>query len=57
VGEPGRYHQVWWPLCDWPVYIIPVWDADRQCYVDPETGEPLPTWVKGATSGKGCDLR
>ncbi len=44
----ATYHQVWWPACDEPVYtddgFIPEWDPDRECYVDPETGEPLPTW-------------
>jgi len=42
----ATYHQVWWPPCEQVVYdcVIPVWDPDRECYVDPETGEPLPTW-------------
>jgi hypothetical protein len=44
----ATYHQVWWPVCGEPVYtddgFLPEWDPDRECYVDPETGEPLPTW-------------
>ena len=42
----ATYHQVWWPQCDQVVYdgVIPAWDPDREAYVDPETGEPLPTW-------------
>jgi Replication initiator protein, pSAM2 len=40
------YHQVWWPQCDRVVYdcVLPTWAPDRDAYVDPETGEPLPTW-------------
>jgi len=42
----ATYHQVWWPQCDQVVYdcVLPTWDPDRETYVDPETGEPLPTW-------------
>jgi hypothetical protein len=42
----ATYHQVWWPQCDRVVYdcVLPTWDPDRETYVDPETGEPLPTW-------------
>jgi hypothetical protein len=44
----ATYHQVWWPRCDEPVYtddgFLPEWDPDRECYVDPQTREPLPTW-------------
>jgi hypothetical protein len=42
----ATYHQVWWPPCDEVVYdcVLPGWDPDREAYVDPETGEPLPTW-------------
>jgi Replication initiator protein, pSAM2 len=43
----ATYHQVWWPACEEPVYtddeFPPEWDPDRECYLDPETGEPLPT--------------
>ena len=40
----ASYVQIWWPPCDQPVYTdrLPVWqDGD---YVDPDTGELLPTW-------------
>jgi hypothetical protein len=43
----ATYHQVWWPPCDEPVYgldRLPVWDEDSYTYVDPDTGEVLPTW-------------
>ena len=42
----ATYHQVWWPLCDEPVYVdrLPVWDDLTQGYVDPDTGHILPTW-------------
>jgi hypothetical protein len=42
----ATYHQVWWPQSDQVVYdcVLPTWDPDREAYVDPETGEPLPTW-------------
>ena len=42
----ATYVQVWWPPHDQPVYVdpdsFPVWDGDD--YVDPRTGEVLPTW-------------
>lgn len=37
----ATYHQVWWPKVDDPIDFEPVW-ADG--YVNPETGEYLPTW-------------
>lgn len=42
----ATYHQVWWPPCDEPVFVDywPVWDELTQGYVDPATGEMLPTW-------------
>jgi hypothetical protein len=41
----ATYHHVWWPRHDEPVYVerLPVW-TDGSGYVDPNTGEPLPTW-------------
>lgn len=45
----ATYHQVWWPKFDTPVYSVdrpPVWNADKSAYVDPATGEPLPTWAE-----------
>src|SRR5690606_27658210 len=43
----ATYHQVWWPHFDQPLYPVdrpPVWDATVDGYVDPTTGDPLPTW-------------
>ncbi|MQA78109.1 MAG: replication initiation protein [Streptosporangiales bacterium] len=43
----GTYHQVWWPAFDEPVYDdeeLPGWDHSAGGYVDPDTGELLPTW-------------
>jgi hypothetical protein len=41
----ATYHQVWWPPHDTPVYVdrLPAW-TDEAGYVDPDTGEPLPSW-------------
>jgi hypothetical protein len=43
----ATYHQVWWPSTD-TVYFdgshLPVWDEDKATYLDPATGELLPTW-------------
>ena len=42
----GTYTQIWWPPCDTPVYTdpdrLPRWDGSQ--YIDPATGECLPTW-------------
>ena len=43
----ATYHQIWWP--DRPVQYrdgdeLPVWDDQAGRYVDPATGEILPTW-------------
>jgi hypothetical protein len=40
----ATYHQVWWPAHDEPVYAdrLPAWSEAG--YVDPDTGELLPTW-------------
>jgi hypothetical protein len=46
----ATYHQVWWPSTDRVVYSgdrLPVWDGaagESGGYVDPDTGEILPTW-------------
>lgn len=57
----GTYMQLWWPPHDVPVYTdpdaLPVWVADDQgegCYVDPATGELLPTWDE-ALDAAGAD--
>ncbi len=47
----ATYLQLWWPPFDTPVYVdrLPVWDGGD--YVDPDTGEVLPTWAAGARPG------
>ncbi|MFC7326883.1 replication initiator [Marinactinospora rubrisoli] len=43
----ATYHQVWWPPADTVRYDganLPVWDEGTGNYVDPATGELLPTW-------------
>lgn len=42
----ATYLQLWWPAFDTPVYVdrLPVWDSGD--YVDPVTGEILPTWTQ-----------
>ncbi|MCY9786996.1 replication initiation protein [Nocardiopsis sp. EMB25] len=43
----ATYHQVWWPRADRVVYEgdhLPVWDESAGTYLDPTTGELLPTW-------------
>jgi hypothetical protein len=43
----ATYHQVWWPSTEVVRYEddeLPVWDEDLGTYLDPGTGEVLPTW-------------
>jgi hypothetical protein len=43
----ATYHQVWWPSTDvvrYEDHELPMWDEDLGTYLDPETGEVLPTW-------------
>nr|WP_236707263.1 MULTISPECIES: replication initiator [unclassified Frankia] len=43
----ATYHQVWWPATDRPVYDdqhLPVWDDTIGAYLDPDAGDPLPSW-------------
>ena len=42
----GTYHQLWWPPIDNPCADdeLPVWDHHLAGFVDPATGEVLPTW-------------
>jgi hypothetical protein len=43
----ATYHQVWWPstkAARYEVGHLPAWDEDAGTYLDPETGEVLPTW-------------
>lgn len=46
----ATYEQLWWPAFDHPVYIgrIPAWTGAD--YVDPDTGEVLPTWDQALDS-------
>lgn len=44
----ATYHQVWWPAHDHLVYSegrLPVWDANRAVFVDPNTRQPLTSWA------------
>ena len=43
----ATYHQVWWPSTAAVRFDgdhLPVWDEDKATYLDPDTGEVLPTW-------------
>ncbi len=43
----ATYHQVWWPSTETVTYDgahLPVWDEHTATYLDPDTGEVLPTW-------------
>jgi hypothetical protein len=44
----ATYHQVWWPTTTAAVQYdgghLPVWDEHTGTYLDPGTGEVLPTW-------------
>ncbi|WP_181570674.1 replication initiator [Micromonospora robiginosa] len=56
----ATYHQVWWPPFNEPVYRVdkpPVWDVDRQAYVDPKTRKPLPTWGEALDALEEPDSR
>jgi hypothetical protein len=55
----ATYHQVWWP--DNPVRYrdgdeLPVWDDQAGRYVDPATGEILPTWDEALDAISPYDL-
>ena len=43
----ATYHQVWWPSLETVKFDgghLPVWDEYASTYLDPDTGEVLPTW-------------
>ena len=43
----ATYHQVWWPSIESVRYdgdCLPVWDEHTGTFLDPDTGEVLPTW-------------
>lgn len=47
----ATYHQVWWPAHDEIKYSgssVPRWDDDAHGFVDPDTGQPLPTFDEAA---------
>ena len=49
----ATYYAAWWPSLDRVVYAgarMPLWDPATSCYVDPTTGEALPSWEE-ATRG------
>jgi hypothetical protein len=49
----ATYHQVWWPSTDVVRFgedELPVWDEDLGTYLDPATGELLPTWDQALDS-------
>ena len=55
----ATYHQVWWP--DVPVRYrdgdeLPVWHDQVGGYVDPATGEVLPTWDEALDAISAYDL-
>jgi len=55
----ATYHQVWWPDVTEVKYDgdeRPVWDEASSTYVDPATGEVLPTWDQ-ALDGLGDQPR
>jgi len=45
----ATYHQVWWPSTGTVRFDgdqLPVWDEPRRRYLEPATGELLPTWAE-----------
>jgi hypothetical protein len=43
----ATYHQVWWPSTDtirFDDHHLPAWDEQTSNYLDPSTGEVLPSW-------------
>jgi hypothetical protein len=43
----ATYHQVWWPSTNAARFDgghLPAWDQDTATYLDPQSGEVLPTW-------------
>ena len=49
----ATYHQVWWPSTGVIRYAddeLPVWDEDTSTYLDPVTGEVLPSWIQALDS-------
>ena len=54
----ATYHQVWWPSTDQIRFegdYLPVWYEARGGYLDPATGELLPTWDEALDAITGDD--
>src|SRR5215472_13018345 len=54
----ATYHQVWWPTTQAVKYDgghLPVWDEHTGTYLDPDTGEVLPTWDQALDAIGGQD--
>jgi hypothetical protein len=54
----ATYHQVWWPSTETVKYdsgSLPVWDENTGTYLDPDTGEVLPTWDQALDAIGGSD--
>ena len=50
----ATYHRVWWPSTETIKYDgdhLPVWDETSATYLDPATGEVLPTWDEALSAG------
>jgi len=54
----ATYHQVWWPSIEIVRYDgdrLPVWDEQTSTFLDPDTGEILPTWDQALDAITGQD--
>jgi replication initiator protein RepSA len=54
----ATYHQVWWPTTEavrFDVDRLPVWHETTGGYLDPGTGELLPTWDEGLDAIDSAD--
>ncbi len=54
----ATYHQVWWPSTETVKFDgghLPVWDEHASTYLDPNTGEVLPTWDQALDGIGGGD--
>jgi hypothetical protein len=54
----ATYHQVWWPPTDQIRYhdgSLPMWHESSGSYIDPATGEVLPTWDQALDAIGGHD--
>lgn len=54
----ATYHQVWWPHFDHEIYTddnMPVWDHQAGGFVDPDTGQRLPSFDEALALMKEMD--